>query len=73
MKYLCIFVQEVASNILDKHLIRGIGFDATCSLVALDCNGQPVSLSRSGDVQRNIVMWLDHRAINQVGAYMLLL
>lgn len=42
--------------------VRAIGFDATCSLVALDQNGQPVSVSPSDDDHQNIVMWMDHRA-----------
>ena len=42
--------------------VRGIGFDATCSLVALDAEGQPVTVSRDGDDARNVVVWMDHRA-----------
>jgi D-ribulokinase len=44
-------------------LIKGIGFDATCSLVALDCAGHPLSVSLSGDPQRNVIVWMDHRAV----------
>lgn len=43
-------------------LIRSIGFDATCSLVVVDEQFQPVSVSLSGNDEQNIVMWLDHRA-----------
>ncbi|CAF2041540.1 unnamed protein product [Rotaria magnacalcarata] len=43
-------------------LIRSIGFDATCSLVVLDEKYEPVSVSRSGNDEQNIIMWLDHRA-----------
>ena len=42
--------------------IRSIGFDATCSLVVVDEKYQPVSVSRSGNDEQNIIMWLDHRA-----------
>ena len=42
---------------------RGIGFDATCSLVVLDADGAPVSVSRDGEDGRNVVVWMDHRAI----------
>jgi FGGY-family pentulose kinase len=42
--------------------IRGIGFDATCSLVALDGSGAPVSVSTTGDDARNVIVWMDHRA-----------
>jgi D-ribulokinase len=45
--------------------IGGIGFDATCSLVVLGDNAQPLTVSPSGDDQRNIIVWMDHRAIPQ--------
>jgi D-ribulokinase len=44
-------------------LIKGIGFDATCSLVALDRAGHPLSVSLSADPQRNVIVWMDHRAV----------
>jgi D-ribulokinase len=43
--------------------VKGIGFDATCSLVALAPSGAPVTVSGSGDPQRNVIVWMDHRAI----------
>jgi D-ribulokinase len=43
--------------------VKGIGFDATCSLVVLASDGAPVSVSASGDPQRNVIVWMDHRAI----------
>ncbi|HUH00547.1 MAG TPA: FGGY-family carbohydrate kinase [Kofleriaceae bacterium] len=45
--------------------VRGIGFDATCSLVALDKADRPVTVSPSGDDQRNVIVWMDHRALEQ--------
>lgn len=42
--------------------IKGIGFDATCSLVALDKNGNPTAVSNSNNNEQNIIMWMDHRA-----------
>ena len=42
--------------------IGGIGFDATCSLVALDAAGNPVSVSAGGADGQNVVVWMDHRA-----------
>ncbi len=45
--------------------VAGIGFDATCSLVAIDSSDQPVTLSNSGDNARNVILWADHRALNQ--------
>lgn len=43
--------------------VGGIGFDATCSLVVLDKDGVPVTVSASGDPQRNVIVWMDHRAV----------
>jgi FGGY-family pentulose kinase len=45
--------------------IAGIGFDATCSLVVLDASDQPVSVSPSGRDAQNVIVWMDHRAIEQ--------
>jgi len=45
--------------------VKGIGFDATCSLVALKPDGAPVSVSSSGDDRRNIIVWMDHRAVGE--------
>lgn len=42
--------------------IVGIGFDATCSLVALDELGKSVTVSKSGDDRWNVIVWMDHRA-----------
>ena len=43
--------------------VKGIGFDATCSLVALDRAAEPLTVSTSGDHRRNVIVWMDHRAI----------
>ncbi|PWA92857.1 FGGY family of carbohydrate kinase [Artemisia annua] len=45
--------------------VTGIGFAATCSLVAVDSEGQPVTVSWSGDTRRNVIVWMDHRAVKQ--------
>jgi D-ribulokinase len=45
--------------------IGGIGFDATCSLVVLDAQGEPVTVSASGDKRRNVIVWMDHRATTE--------
>jgi len=45
--------------------VRGIGFDATCSLVVLAPDGTPVTVSGSGDPQRNVIVWMDHRAVGE--------
>jgi FGGY-family pentulose kinase len=45
--------------------VDGLGFDATCSLVVLDPAGQPVSVSPSASDRQNVIVWMDHRAIEQ--------
>jgi FGGY-family pentulose kinase len=45
--------------------IKGLGFDATCSLVVLDKEGKPLTVSPSGRNEQNIIVWMDHRAIVQ--------
>jgi D-ribulokinase len=50
---------------LPPSIVKGIGFDATCSLVVLDPAGNPLSVSMSGDPRRNVIVWMDHRAIEQ--------
>src|SRR6478672_1924370 len=45
--------------------VKGIGFDATCSLVVLDAAGEPLTVSASGDERRNVIVWMDHRATSE--------
>ena len=45
--------------------VCGVGFDATCSLVALDAEDRPVSVSPSGADAQNVIVWMDHRALDQ--------
>lgn len=45
--------------------IAGIGYDATCSLVVLGEGGQPLAVGPSNDPARNIIVWMDHRAVAQ--------
>jgi len=60
----CACVREAVSQSGDVR-IGGIGFDATCSLVALDGEGCPVSVSTTAEDAQNIVVWMDHRAETQ--------
>lgn len=55
--------EAVATAGLQPADIAGIGFDATCSLVALDADGQPATISPSGVAERNVIVWMDHRAV----------
>jgi FGGY-family pentulose kinase len=50
---------------LSSAAIKGVGFDGTCSLIALDADDRPVSVSSTGRPMRNVIVWMDHRAIAQ--------
>ncbi|OCC03176.1 ribulokinase [Labrys sp. WJW] len=45
--------------------IAGIGFDATCSLVVVGKQGEPLSVGPSEDPNRNVIVWMDHRSLDQ--------
>jgi len=62
----CIAVKAALSEAgLKAQAVRGIGFDATCSLVVLDAKDRPVTVSPTGKDDQNIIVWMDHRAIEQ--------
>jgi D-ribulokinase len=61
--------EAMESAKIDPKDVVGLGFDATCSLVCLDSSGNPVTVDPTapdGDNERNIIVWLDHRAKKQV-------
>ena len=45
--------------------IAGMAFDATCSLVALASDDSPVTVSPTGRPEQNVIVWMDHRALEQ--------
>jgi D-ribulokinase len=45
--------------------IAGIGFDATCSLVVLGEGGRSLPVGMSEQAERDIIVWMDHRAVAQ--------
>lgn len=62
---------------VDPHRVKGLGFDATCSLAVVDGEGKPVdvsptmyprggekpsSLSKDEGIVPNVILWADHRA-----------
>jgi ribulose kinase len=61
--------------------VKGIGFDATCSLAVSDLDGAPLQVTKGADLgapgERNIILWADHRAekeadlINNTGSVVL--
>jgi FGGY-family pentulose kinase len=53
----------MAEAAVAPEMVKGVGFDATCSLVVLDQQGDPLTVSGSGDHARNVIVWMDHRAL----------
>jgi FGGY-family pentulose kinase len=45
--------------------VKGIGFDATCSLVVLGSGFSPISISPTGSEEQNVIVWMDHRALKE--------
>ncbi len=59
----CMAVREaLAASGAAPGAIRGIGFDATCSLVAVGADGRGIAVGPSQDPARNVIVWMDHRA-----------
>jgi D-ribulokinase len=62
----CTAVKEALSlAAVAAERISGIGFDATCSLVVLGQGGRPLPVGPSDDPSRDIIVWMDHRAVDQ--------
>jgi D-ribulokinase len=57
--------EAVTASGLPRGAFAGIGFDATCSLVVLDPAGAPLAVGPSGDPQRDVIVWMDHRATGE--------
>jgi D-ribulokinase len=55
--------RAMAEAAISPDAVKGIGFDATCSLVVLGASGEQLTVSASGDSRRNVIVWMDHRAI----------
>ncbi|MBB5574553.1 MULTISPECIES: FGGY-family carbohydrate kinase [Rhizobium] len=65
-KAVCGSVKEaIVSAGIPATAVAGIGFDATCSLVAIEADGAPVAVGPSGNPDRNIIVWMDHRAAGE--------
>jgi len=54
--------EAVEASALSPEAVAGIGFDATCSLVALGRDRRPLSVSLTGAPERDVIVWMDHRA-----------
>ncbi|WP_321948985.1 FGGY-family carbohydrate kinase [Paraburkholderia sp. J10-1] len=62
----CHAVKEaLAQAAISPESIAGIGFDATCSLVVLGEGGEPLPVGPSEVAERDIIVWMDHRAVEQ--------
>ncbi|EER44792.1 ribitol kinase [Histoplasma capsulatum H143] len=65
---ICISVQRaISQHNINPASIRGIGFDATCSLAVFSHDDdEPVSVTGPKfDTDRNVILWLDHRPIEE--------
>jgi ribulose kinase len=69
------------SSAVDPLAVKGLGFDATCSLAVTDFDGAPVAVTKGEHLgrhgARNVILWADHRAeeeaklINSTGSIVL--
>ncbi|KAA9002799.1 FGGY-family carbohydrate kinase [Affinibrenneria salicis] len=65
-RQVCAAVREAVDGAqVDRQRIRSLGFDATCSLVAIDGDERGVSVAQDGAPDRDIIMWMDHRAAQE--------
>ncbi|KZF22711.1 Pentulose kinase [Xylona heveae TC161] len=65
---ICVCVQRALSQHgVEPDTVRGIGFDATCSLTLFSNDtDEPVSVTGPNfDSDRNVILWLDHRPIEE--------
>ena len=60
----CAAVREATAGLRPGEA-AGIGFDATCSLVALDDDGGSLTVSPTGRRERDTIVWMDHRAMKE--------
>lgn len=58
----------VAAAGVSPGAIAGLAFDATCSMAVLDRDGRPLPVGPSGDPARNVIVWMDHRAVAETQA-----
>jgi D-ribulokinase len=55
----------ISSSGIRPEAIAGLGFDATYSLVVLGPDGTSLPVGPSEDPSRDIIVWMDHRAVEQ--------
>jgi D-ribulokinase len=57
--------RALADGAIEPDRVKGLSFTGTCSLVVLDREMRPLGVGTSGDAERNIIVWMDHRAVSQ--------
>ncbi|KAJ5580728.1 sugar kinase [Penicillium hetheringtonii] len=65
---ICTVVQRaINEQNINPETVRGIGFDATCSLAVFNNEtDEPISVTGPNfDSDRNIILWLDHRPVEE--------
>ncbi|BCR99021.1 FGGY-family carbohydrate kinase [Aspergillus luchuensis] len=65
---ICVAVQRaISQHNIDPETVRGIGFDATCSLsVFSNVTNEPISVTGPNfNSDRNVILWLDHRPVEE--------
>lgn len=55
----------LSSSGVAAEAVAGIGFDATCSLVVIGADGQGLPVGDPERPDRDIIVWMDHRATDQ--------
>lgn len=62
----CAVIREAVQKAgVSPKKVVGLGFDATCSLVVLGEGGAPLAVGPSEEAERDIIVWMDHRAVEQ--------
>ncbi|CAB4255701.1 similar to Saccharomyces cerevisiae YDR109C Putative kinase [Maudiozyma barnettii] len=65
---ICFCVRDILKqSLVDISKVKGIGFDATCSLVVVDkTTHEPIAVGPNFlNSDQNIILWMDHRAPKQ--------
>ncbi|KAL6231777.1 hypothetical protein BDW75DRAFT_219334 [Aspergillus navahoensis] len=65
---ICVAVHRaINQHNIDPDTVRGIGFDATCSLAVFsNVTDEPISVTGPNfDTDRNVILWLDHRPVEE--------
>jgi D-ribulokinase len=57
--------EAVARAEIEPASVVSLGFDATCSLVVLGEGGRSLPVSDPAHPERDIIVWMDHRAVGQ--------